>query len=249
MENVNNNVGVVILAAGQGTRLGSTDKPKVMLEIGGNPVVSYIVKTLEEVGFSKEQICLVVGFQKEVVQSYFGDRVSYAIQDEQLGTAHAAYVGSILFPSHIDTLLIIGGDDSAFYTKDTVSGFVAKHKTAGVTLSLLTTIVDNPGAIGRVIRDDQNAFLAVKEKEEISEEETLINEISTGTYCIDRAWYERMFPDMKQIEGLGEYGLNTAVVTAVREDQNVQAIVLDDGREWFGINTKEEWGEADRRKQ
>ena len=83
-------IAVVILAAGKGTRLNCTDKPKVMLEIGGRPIVYYVVEILKKIGFKKEQICLVVGFKKEQIQDYFKNTVSYAFQEDQLGTAHAA---------------------------------------------------------------------------------------------------------------------------------------------------------------
>jgi len=75
-----NNVGAVILAAGRGTRLNCADEPKVMLPIGGRPIVSYIVDTLKKMGLHPEQICLVVGFKKEKVMEYFGDMVNYAMQ-------------------------------------------------------------------------------------------------------------------------------------------------------------------------
>src|SRR3989344_2745128 len=85
-------IGAVILAAGKGTRLGCTDCPKVMMEIGGRPIVSYAVDTLLEMGFSANDIVLVVGYEKEKVEKYFGDKVTYAYQAEQNGTAHATSV-------------------------------------------------------------------------------------------------------------------------------------------------------------
>jgi bifunctional N-acetylglucosamine-1-phosphate-uridyltransferase/glucosamine-1-phosphate-acetyltransferase GlmU-like protein len=86
-------VGAVILAAGKGTRLKCVDKPKVMLELNGRPMISYTVETLKKIPLTPTQICLVVGFCKEKVMDYFGDKVSYAEQAQQLGTAHAAYTG------------------------------------------------------------------------------------------------------------------------------------------------------------
>src|SRR3989339_1795570 len=109
----NSKIGVVILAAGKGTRLNCTDKPKVMLEIGGKPIVAYFVQTLKQICFSKEQICLVVGFKKEKIQEYFKDEVRYALQAEQLGTGHAAYTGIKSLPPEIEQVLVVGGDDGA----------------------------------------------------------------------------------------------------------------------------------------
>jgi len=240
-----NNVGVIILAAGKGTRLNCTDRPKVMLEIGGKPIVSYIVETLLDAGFAKEQIVLVVGFKKERVKEYFGGTVIYADQDKQLGTAQAAYVGMRELPQDIETVLIIGGDDSAFYKKETLLDFIGQHAKNGATLSLLTTESESFEDMGRIIRDESGNFVKVLEKEELSEEQKEIKETSTGTYCFDKDWFEEIFPEMKQIEGLGELGLSKAVEMAVEHKKKIQAVKLKNNGEWFGINTEKELEEAD----
>ncbi len=247
MEN-QNKTGAIILAAGKGTRLGCTDKPKVMLEIGGKPIVSYIVEELEKLGFERNQICLVVGFQKQTVKDHFEDKVVFAGQDEQLGTAHATFVGSQALDKNIKTILIMGGDDSAFYSGETLEKFINVHIENKAKLSLLTVEVDDPSALGRVVRDENGDFIDVLEKEEVTEEQKSIREISTGTYCFDRAWFEEKFPKMKLIEGLGEYGLPNMVDEAVKEAVKIQAVKLENQNEWFGINTKEELEEADKRK-
>lgn len=237
------NVGAVILAAGKGTRLNCVDKPKVMLEIGGKPIVSYIVETLKLAGFKKEQIYLVVGFQKEKVMEYFGDTVSYAAQDEQNGTAHAAYVGMTSLPKEIEQVLVLGGDDSAFYTKASLLDFIDKHIETGAKLSLLSAEVENPGRVGKIVRYPDKS-IAIVEKEYWTEVEEKIKEISTGTFCFDRAWFENMYPTMLPLRKLGEYGLPTALAVARGEGVKYQVIKLDDSSEWFGINTVEELKEA-----
>jgi len=242
------NIGVVILAAGKGTRLGCTDKPKVMLGIGGKPIVSYIVETLQNIGFTKEQIVLVVGFEKEKVKEYFGDKVTYAEQAEQLGTAHAAYVGMQVLSEDVEHVLVLGGDDSAFYKSETLKDFVEKHIENGTKLSLLTVKVENPESLGRVIRDESSEFVEVLEKEQISKSQKQINEISTGTFVLDREWFESIFPNMKQIDGLGELGLPKAVEMAKNRGEKIQAIELKNPNEWFGINTPEELTQAHKRK-
>ncbi len=240
-------VGVVILAAGRGTRLNCVDKSKVMLEIGGKPIVSYIVETLKSAGFKKEQICLVVGFQKEKVMEYFGDTVSYAVQDEQNGTAHAAYTGMTSLPKEIETVLVLGGDDSAFYTKKTLLDFIEKHTETNAELSLLSAELENPSRVGRIVRYPDKS-IAIVEKEYWTEVEEKIKEISTGTFCFDRVWFEKMYPTMLPLRKLGEYGLPTALAVARGEGAKYQVIKLENSDEWFGINTKEELEEASERK-
>jgi len=236
-------IGAVILAAGKGTRLNCADKPKVMLEIGGEPVVSYIIETLKSVGFKKEQICVVVGFQKEKVMEYFGDTVSYAVQDDQNGTAHAAYTGMIALPKEIEQVLVLGGDDSAFYTEKTLLDFIKKHIESGAKLSLLSVELENPSRVGRIVRYPDKS-IAIVEKEYWTEVEEKIKEISTGTFCFDRAWFEKMYLIMPMLRKLGEYALPAALAVARGEGAKYQVIKLENSDEWFGINTTEELKKA-----
>ncbi|MFA6424110.1 MAG: sugar phosphate nucleotidyltransferase [Candidatus Magasanikbacteria bacterium] len=241
-----NNVATVILAAGKGTRLNCLDKPKVMLEIGGRPIVSYVVETLKNAGFKNDQICLVVGFKKEVIQKYFNDQVSYVVQDELLGTAHATYLGMKSLPKNIEQVLVLGGDDSAFYKPETLLSVIEQHENNNCVLSLLSAEVENPYQLGRVVR--QNDKIEIIEKEYLTDEQKLIKEISTGTFVFDRQWFEDIFPRMPQLRKLGEYGLPTALAIARDEKQKFQVIKLSDANEWHGVNTLEELNLADKLK-
>lgn len=248
MKLLSNDVGVVILAAGKGTRLNCVDIPKVMLKIGGRAIVSYIIQTLFGMGFSKDRIAVAVGFQKEKVREYFGDSFIYADQIEQLGTAHAAYIGMKALPLEVKDVLVIGGDDSAFYTEETLFDFIDKHKKSGAVLSLLTAEIENTPNVGRIVRHTDGT-VEIIEKEYLTEEQKKIQEISTGTFCFKRAWFEKMFGTMPKLRKLGEYGLPTAVAMARAKKLPLQFIKLEDPDEWFGVNTPEEFTEADKRKQ
>ncbi|MFA6548205.1 MAG: NTP transferase domain-containing protein [Candidatus Magasanikbacteria bacterium] len=239
-------IGVVVLAAGKGTRLNCTDKPKVMLEIGGRPIVSYVVETLKKVGFKKEQICLVVGFKKELAQDYFKDTVVYADQTEQKGTAHATYVGIKSLPNNIEQVLVLGGDDSAFYQPETLENLISQHIENNCVLTLLSANEEDTGGAGRIIKTEKG--IEIIEKEYLTEDQKKINEISTGTFVFDRGWFERIFPDMPLLRKLGEYGLPTALAIAREANEKFQVIKLADANEWRGINTKEELEEANKRK-
>jgi bifunctional UDP-N-acetylglucosamine pyrophosphorylase/glucosamine-1-phosphate N-acetyltransferase len=218
-----------------------------MLEIGGKPIVSYIIETLKSAGFKKKQICLVVGFKKEKVMEYFGDSVTYTVQKEQRGTAHAAHVGIKSLPKTIEAVLVLGGDDSAFYTKKTLLDFIKKHLEASAKLSLLSVELKNPSRVGRIVRyPDQS--IAIIEKEYWTEVEEKIKEISTGMFCFDRAWFEKMYPTMPLLRKLNEYGLPTVLAIARGEGVKYQVIKLENSDEWFGINTAKELEEANKRK-
>lgn len=239
-------IGVIILAAGKGTRLNCLDKPKVMLEIGDKPIVSYVVDTLKEIGFKKEQICLVVGFKKEQVVDYFKDEVSYAIQEEQLGTGHAAYVGIKNLSTDLDQVLVMGGDDGAFYTKETILNLLEKHLENNCTVSVLSAVIKDPASFGRIVNDESG--IKVIEKEYLTEDQKNIHEVNVGTYVFDRKWFEAMFPNMPKMKKLGEYGMNPAITMAQEENKKVQVIKLVNSDEWHGVNTVEELKLADKLK-
>ena len=235
------------MSAGKGTRLNCTNKPKVMLEIGGKPIVSYAVLTLQSLGFKKEQICLVVGFKKEQIEDYFKDTVSYANQAEQLGTAHAAYIGMKSLPPAIEQVLVMGGDDGAFYTAKTLENLIVEHLKNYSTVTLLSAKVDDPASFGRVIRDEEG--IKVVEKEYLTPEQKNINEVSTGTYIFNRNWYQNAFPRMPKLRKLGEYGLNVSLVMAQEENKKVAVVELPNNNEWQGINTLAELELANKLKQ
>jgi len=178
-----NKLGVVVLAAGRGARLGCTDKPKVMLEVGGKPIVSYIVETLKNLGFTKERIVLVVGFGKEQVYEYFGETVSYSVQEEQLGTAHATYIGMRKFDKEIKNVLVLNGDDSLFYHLATIVNLVNHHLESQSISTLLTALVEeNNFGYGRVI--EKNGLIQIIEKEYLTQEDAKNTETSTGTFVL-----------------------------------------------------------------
>ncbi len=237
-----NKIGAVILAAGRGKRLNCTDIPKVMLELNNRPIVSYIVETLEKIGLPKKNICLVVGFQKQKVIDYFGADYCYAEQKELLGTAHAAYTGMLNLPKNIDTVLVFGGDDSAFYTPQTIINFLTEHLKQNNVLSLMTTDLDEPKGLGRIIRWPSGK-IEIIEKEYLTPEQEKVKEISTGSFCFNRSWFEKIFPNMPPLRKLGEYGLPTALAIA-RETNQKFSLKKINNQEWFGINTPNQLNKA-----
>lgn len=245
---MNSKIGAVVLAAGRGSRLNCGEIPKVLCEIGGKPIVEYTVETLHELGLPSENICLVVGYKKEKVMDHFGNKVSYAEQAELLGTAHATFTGMVTLPEIVEHVLVLGGDDSAFYTKESLEAFIKSHISGGHKLSLLSVNVDDPHQLGRVVRHD-SGDIEIIEKEYLTEKQAKLDEISTGTFCFDRKWFESIFPNMPKMRKLGEYGLPTAMAMVREAKLPYQVVSLGRSNEWFGVNTREQLEEAHKRKQ
>lgn len=243
MNNNFQNTGVVVLGAGRGKRLGCLDMPKVLCEIGGRPIISYVLEELKNGGIISSAICLVVGFKKEKIMETFNGYI-YAEQEELLGTANAATTGEQMLSSEIDNFLVINGDDSAFYTFRTLNDFVGCHLEKGNDMTLLTCLKDNPEGLGRVIRDEKGDVAAIREKENLAFGEENIKEVSTGTFCFRRKWFREVYPALKPLKGLGEYCLPSFVEEALARKAKFEAVKLANPDEWFGINTKEQLREA-----
>lgn len=236
------------MAAGRGTRLNALNTPKVMMPIGGKPIVAHTVENLQQAGFAPSKICFVIGFQGEQLRTYFGPNFVYAEQTELLGTAHAAFTGMRALPPDVRQVLVMGGDDSAFYRPETIRVFIEKHSVQGTHLSLLTACVEDPSQLGRIVRAPDGSMMIV-EKEYLTAEKETIKEISTGTFCFDRAWFEGMFPSMPRMKKLDEYGLPAALSMVQAQGKRCEVLALDNASEWFGVNTIEDLQEADRRKK
>lgn len=235
------------MAGGRGTRLKCTDRPKAMLDLAGKPILGYLVETLRQMNFSSDRICVVMGQNRDKIQNYFGGEVTYVVQEIPKGTAHAAYVGALALSKEVGQMLVINGDDGAFYTAKTLDNFIGKHFKFGATVSLLSVVPEKYEMYGRIAKDAMGHPIII-EKESLNEEQKKIKETSSGTFCLDKNWFIKIFPDMPPMKKLGEYGLPTVLDMANEQNLPVQVIKLKDSSQWFGINTPEELEEARRRK-
>jgi len=249
MTNNFKNTAIIILAAGKGKRLVCNDKPKVLYKIGGRQIISYILEKFTQAGVLKKQICLVVGFKADQVKAEIGPGYCYALQTECLGTAQAAHTGEKVLSRNFDNLLILNGDDSAFYTFESLNNFVGEHKENNNDITLLTCEPKDPLGLGRVVRNKDNKVVAVVEKENMILQHKKIREISTGTFCFKRSWFNKHYANLKPIPGLGELGLPSFVAEALKNNAEFEAVKLKNPDEWFGVNTREQLAEADRRKR
>ncbi len=243
-----NDTSVVLLAAGQGTRLNNgqpSSIPKVMHKICDRPMLWYTLNTLKQAGFA--DIAIVVGYQADMIQKEFGDEYKYAVQSEQKGTGHAVLCAEQAVNPDSKHVLVIQGDDSAFYRPITLQNLVETHVEEGAKVSLLTLDHPKPGELGRIIRGKDGKVIAIKEKEVLTDEEKNITEINTGTYCFEAPW---LWEHLKKLEpsatGKGELILPDLIKMSVDERLPVSAHMISDLDEWVGINTPEQLARANR---
>lgn len=222
----------VILAAGKGKRLGGTTS-KVLRPLLGRPMISYIIETLEHIPVT--DIYVVTGHQAEDVQGALGRKVKYVNQREQLGTAHAVQTALTELPVDIETVIVLNGDDSAFYDLQTIRRLLASHLEHDSVMTLLSAHVDNPTGLGRIVRE-QGKVVSIVEEKDATKAQQKLNEINTGCYIFDANWLRATLPKIGKSKS-GEYYLVDTLRLAIESGKPVNIVELPGERKWWGINT------------
>lgn len=184
---MNNKLAVAILAAGLGKRMKSPDKPKVMFEINGRPMIDYVVELAFKV--NAELVVPIVGHHREQVIDFLngkfeGKEIKYAVQAEQLGTGHAVIQTAELLKDFDGEILILSGD-VPLLKYETVEKLISEHFTSGNQATLLTTVFNDSFGYGRIVRDDEGRFSKIVEEKDATEEEKKIKEINPAIYIVN----------------------------------------------------------------
>ncbi|MFC1656592.1 sugar phosphate nucleotidyltransferase [Patescibacteria group bacterium] len=242
---MNNNVYVIILAAGKGTRMNS-DLPKVLHGVCGKPILSYILKTLNKL---KYNIVIVVGHKKDLVIKEFGNKYKYAIQHKRLGTGHAVLSAKKQIPQKASAVMVLNGDDSAFYKPETLQRLVEKHIHDKNMISIRSLVLRDPTGFGRIKRDENGDVVSIIEEKNASPEDQKIKEVNIGCYCFDTGYLWNNLPKLSKNKITNEYYLTDLIKYAVQHNQKINAYPLKDSQEWFGVNTPEQLRIANKQMQ
>lgn len=236
-------IGGVILAAGKGTRMNSTTTNKVALPLAGKPMIVHSLDLLERL--SVDPVVIVVGFAKESVMSVIDRDVIYAEQLERLGTAHAVETALQKVPIGVENILIIQGDDSAFYKEEALRQMIDKHLESKNALTFLTVELENPTGLGRVIRDENGKIKKIVEEKNATEEEKKIKEINPACYVFNVKFLEKYIPLVEKNPVTGEYYLVSLIEIAIENNEQIEA-VKGGFMAWRGVNTPSELAEAEK---
>lgn len=232
----------VILAAGRGTRMKS-DTPKVMHEILGRPMISYVVGSVQGAGIN--DIALVTGFGSSVVREFFeGTRIKTVLQKKLLGSGDAVNTAKkeIVKSKSSDCMIVYG--DTPLIKTGTLKRLIEKHRTSGASLTLLTAVLKNPTGYGRIIRNTDGRILKIAEEDEAKTYKQEIKEINVGT-CIFRA--EDLFAALGRIKpenAKKEYYLTDAVKIFSDGGKKIESVSIEDTDEMIGVNSRVELARA-----
>ncbi|MEW6076263.1 MAG: NTP transferase domain-containing protein [Thermodesulfobacteriota bacterium] len=236
-------IAVVILAAGMGTRMKS-EKAKVLHEIAGKSMISYVLETALGVT-SCDHIVVVVGCQADAVRREALKRaaVKFAYQRQQLGTGHAVLCAMDSLAENVRDVVILSGD-MPFISQKTVNALIDKKRSDELDMTLLAARVDCPKGYGRLLFDGQDRVLKIVEESDASEPEKLINIINAGTYCVDKVFLEWSLAQIGSDNKQKELYLTDIVGIARSANRPAGAVVVQDQHEVIGVNSLDDLGRA-----
>ena len=234
------NLAVVILAAGQGTRMKSS-RPKVLHRLGGQPLVEYALAAAQSL--TDQLPVLVIGHGADAVRSALGARVVYVAQAEQLGTGHAVQQAAPVLAGRCDHVLVTYGD-MPLLQPSTLRALVETQARNSGPLTMLTVISEDLRDFGRVVRSPDGPVHAIVEETQATPEQKRITELNAGAYCFKADWLWDALPRLP-LSPKGEYYLTDLVHLAVADGGRVEAVTIADETEVIGINTRAQLAEAE----
>lgn len=233
---------IVVLAAGQGTRMKS-ELAKVLHEAAGRSLLNHVLAAAGSIGPST--VTIVVGHKAESVQrSVAGrdERLCCVVQSPQRGTAHALRQTEPVLAGREGTVVLLSGD-VPLLTGETLRKLVRKHQDAQAAATVVTAIVERPYGYGRIIRS-RGKIARIIEERDASPAQRQIQEINSGIYAFDAAPLFDALRGIAASNAQGEYYLTDVVAIYRRRRLTVETLVVDDPREVRGVNNRSELAEV-----
>jgi bifunctional N-acetylglucosamine-1-phosphate-uridyltransferase/glucosamine-1-phosphate-acetyltransferase GlmU-like protein len=226
----------IILAAGKSKRMG-LPYSKVLLTLNGRPVLSWVIDIAKKAKLNP--VIVVVSPSGIEIQKQFSDNnIHFVIQSEAKGTADAVRVCDVLLSTNDDIFILYG--DIPLLKITTVVNLIDIFYKEEADVALLTAIMDDPAAYGRIVRNEYNEIKAIIEYKDANQEIRRIKEINTGVYVFRYIKLKPILETLKPSPVNGEYYLTTAVTEIIKQGGKISSVITDTPDESFGINTPED---------
>jgi len=234
---------VVILAAGQGTRMKSR-MPKVLHRAGGKSLVRHSIDAALEIA-PPERVFVVVGYQADRVRVETEAAGVHSVeQTEQLGTGHAVMCGEEQLAKYGGRLIVSVGD-CPLIRSSTLEALAETHRTNGAAAAVITTEVPDSSGYGRIVRDAAGNVSEIVEHKACTPEQLPIREINSGIFCFDADLFWKHVHEIRPDNPAREYYLTDMVSILIRAGHRVVAMKVADHSELLGINNRVELAAAD----
>jgi len=241
VENPARPTAVIVLAAGNGTRMKSK-LMKVLHPLGGRTMIGHVLTAAQ--GADPRWLVTVVGHGRDQVGEHVRAQVPdavIAVQETQEGTAQAVRVGLEALRASAGTtdgVVVVMSGDTPLLEADTLRGLVGDHAGSGRAVTVLTGEVADPTGYGRVIRGPGGAVSAIVEEKDATAAQRAVPEISSGIFAFDGAFLAEALPLVRNDNAKGEYYLPDVVALAVDKGRGVGAFRIDDVVQTEGANDR-----------
>lgn len=234
---------VIILAAGKGTRMKS-DLAKVLHKVADKSMVIHVVEAA--IPFTgANNIHVVVGHQADRVKADIDKYHSpiYAYQADLLGTGDAVKTALPGLKPGIETVLVLCGD-VPLIRSETLENLIEGHLKNQAGITVLAAEVEDPTGYGRVIHDEKEQVLSIREEADINEQERRIKTVNTGIYCFNRNLLEVAIEKIQPENNQREYYLTDVIEIAQKMHRKIISVTMDNPDEVMGVNTLQELEKA-----
>lgn len=230
-------IATVILAAGQSTRMKST-RSKVLHDLSGRPVISYVIDAARNAAVSTDRIVVVRGPDQDDLKGYLREiGIGDVVQKKALGTANAVEAAKKALRDFKGLVLVLCGD-IPLVRPEIISSFLKDVHSKKAPLGVLTMVPDRPENYGRVVRDLDGRVIKIAEARDATEDELKIREVNSGILCFDCQWLFKSLGKIRCDNAKGEYYLTDLIGIALKEGITVRAFHGEPAGDFLGINTR-----------
>ena len=234
---------IVVLAAGQGTRMKST-RPKVLHPLAGVPIVGHVLATAR--ALSAAHVIAVVRHEREAVAETIGDLMPEAVivdQDDVPGTGRAVELAVAALPEEFDGEVVVVSGDVPLLDAGTLGELLSEHRSTHASATILSAVLDDPTGYGRIVRDLDGSVDRIVEQKDADDDERLITEVNSGTYVFTAAALRAELPRIGSDNAQGERYLTDVIGLLRARSQSVAAVTT---ASWLvaGINDRVQLAEA-----
>ncbi len=238
-----NKIKIIILAAGKGNRMRN-ELPKVLLSVGGKPMITRLLNSVEESGMDENPV-IVVGYKKDLVKNTLGNKYHYVDQDSPLGTGHAVSLTKEYLKDKAEHIFVLYGDQP-FIKANTIKKIVEKHLNSRKKITMATVKLPdfrdwriNFVNFSRIIRDENGKIIKDVQFKDANDEEIKITEVNPCYFCFDASWLWKNLEFLKNDNAQKEYYLTDLIKIANLEKTEIESIEIEP-HEALGANTKAE---------
>jgi bifunctional UDP-N-acetylglucosamine pyrophosphorylase/glucosamine-1-phosphate N-acetyltransferase len=228
----------IILAAGISSRM-NTDVPKVLHKVCGRPMLQYVLDACNKAGIDKTYV--VVGYGAEQVKQAFTNTydITWVLQPEQLGTAHAVLCCEDYLKDFTGNTLVLCGD-GPLIRPETLKTLIDTHLNSSAALTLATAFIDNPNGYGRIVRKPDSSLKEIVEHKDCSDQQLQIKEVNPSYYIFDNKILFNTLQNVKTDNVQHEYYITDALAIILQNGHKVSAVNALQPEEAMSANTKQQ---------